>query len=112
MINQAKWGEKLKVKEKHLKRSINIVIRKTKKFVEPLESFLIKHGKPIVYGIIFLLGLTGIAMSFYVTNNWVNVTCGIGSGILTSLLVTIIINAENDAREKRKIEQEKRFLLN
>ena len=53
-----------------------------------------------------------IALSFLVKENWINICSGVGTGLLTSLVVSIIINAENNAREKRKKDEEKRFVLN
>lgn len=99
--------------KKQVKRKIKSTIRKTnKKVITPIFLFVNKHCRCFVYTSIFILGLACLTSIFFFNGNWGNIGCGIGTGILTSLLVTIIINAENDAREKRKLDQEKRFIFN
>lgn len=71
-----------------------------------------KHARQLLYSLIFICAVALICLSFFVTNNWVNVCSGVGTGLLTSLVVSVIINAENGAREKRKRNEEKRFVLN
>lgn len=66
----------------------------------------------MIYSIVFICGVGLIALSFLVKDNWINICSGVGTGILTSLVVSVIINAENNAREKRKKDEEKRFVLN
>ena len=98
---------------KRLKIKIKNAIRKTKKkVINPILLFVNKHCKFLVYALIFVLGLGCLISTFFLNGNWSNICCGIGTGILTSLFVTIIINAENNAREKRKLNQEKRFIFN
>lgn len=83
------------------------------KIIKPIHDFVIKNSKALIYIMVFLVGLILISLSFLkLETNWNNVCCGVGTGILTSLFVTIIVNAENEAREKRKTEREKHFLLN
>ena len=50
--------------------------------------------------------------SFCLKPNWSSVCCGVGTGLLTSLSVSIIINSENDARLKKKLDKDKHFILN
>lgn len=75
-------------------------------------SGLQKNARQLLYSLIFICAVGLIFLSFFVTNNWVNVCSGVGTGLLTSLVVSVIINAENSAREKRKRNEEKRFVLN
>lgn len=49
---------------------------------------------------------------YYDAFKWSPVLNGIGTGLITSLVVSIIINKSNDAREKREKEIQKRYLLN
>ncbi len=83
-----------------------------KKFSFRIKNWLEKKSKSVIYFFLFLAGLFIVAISFCVKENWVNIFAGIGTGILTSLIVSIIINEENKAREKRKRDEEKRYLLN
>ena len=56
-----------------------------------------------------------ISLPFRFNEEWENaknISFGIGSGIFSSILVTAIVNKENDAREKRRLQSEKIFLLN
>lgn len=71
-----------------------------------------KHARRLLYSIIFIYAVGLICLSFFVTNNWGNICSGVGTGLLTSLVVSVLINAENDVREKRKRDEEKRFVLN
>lgn len=71
-----------------------------------------KQARMLLYSLIFICAVGLILLSFFVTNNWVNVCSGVGTGLLTSLVVSVIINAENGAREKRKRDEEKHFVLN
>ena len=60
-----------------------------------------KNYRIISYIFMFALGLILIVISFFFTeqlNNHANVCCGLGTGIITSLLVTIHINAANEKR--------------
>ena len=75
-------------------------------------SKLLKNTKQIIYSIVFICGVVLITLSFFAKDNWINICSGVGTGLLTSLVVSVIINAENNAREKRKIDEEKRFVLN
>lgn len=86
--------------------------KKNSNMILSAGKFFVEHCKLIIYALIFVVGVSCIASSFCTQGNWSNVLCGIGTGIFTSLFVTVIVNAENDAREKRKLEREKHFLLN
>lgn len=71
-----------------------------------------KNAKKIIYSTVFICGVVLITLSFFAKDNWINIFSGVGTGLLTSLVVSAIINAENNAREKRKKDEEKRFVLN
>ena len=78
-------------------------------------KFLGRNIKIIIYIVLFLLGLSFMSVSFWLPDEWnnaINVCCGIGSGIFTSIMVTVIVNAENSAREKKRRQKEKEFLFN
>jgi len=91
-------------------------ISKLKKFIKSTRSSICnklqKKAKQIIYSIVFICGVGLVALSFLVKENWINICSGVGTGLLTSLVVSVIINAENNAREKRKKDEEKRFVLN
>lgn len=71
-----------------------------------------KHIRQLLYSLIFICAVGLICLSFFVTNNWANACSGVGTGLLTSLVVSVLINAENGAREKRKRDVDKKFVLN
>jgi len=91
-------------------------IYKLKKLIKStrssIRSKIQKNAKQIIYSIVFICGVGLIYVSFLVKDNWINICSGVGTGLLTSLVVSVIINAENNAREKRKKDEEKRFVLN
>lgn len=91
-------------------------ISKTKKLLKSIRSRihskLQKNAKQMIYSIVFICGVALISLSFFVKDNWISICSGVGTGLLTSLVVSVIINAENNAREKRKKDEEKRFVLN
>lgn len=94
------------------KRKIRILKKKFCNGFSNIATWIIRNSKIIIYSVVFIIGLAIIVTSFFVEDNWINVCAGVGTGILTSLTVSIIMNAENNAREKRKREEEKRYLLN
>lgn len=71
-----------------------------------------KAIRTVIYCLLFFLGVGAITFSFFVSENWVNVLSGVGTGLLTSLVVSVIINTENDSREKREKQSQKQYLLN
>lgn len=91
-------------------------ISKFKKLLKSTRSSICsklqKNAKQMIYSIVFICGVGLISLSFLVKDNWINICSGVGTGLLTSLVVSVIINAENNAREKRKKDEEKRFVLN
>lgn len=93
-----------------------IYISKLKKFMKSAMFSVfnkpLKHTKQIIYSTVFICGVGLIVFSFYVKDNWINICSSVGTGLLTSLVVSVIINAENNAREKRKKDEEKHFVLN
>ena len=103
----------MKVAKRH---RLNRLMRKIKnKIFFPLRFFFAEHLNIFVYTFLFLVGLTMMALIFWLPEDWknaINICCGIGSGVFTSILVTTIINAENQAREKQRLKKEKEFLLN
>lgn len=99
-----------------MKRKIRATLKKFhKKVLVPVANFFIRSIKIFIYIALFLLGLLMMSLPFWLPIEWknaINICCGIGTGIFTSVLVTVIINAENAAREKRKLQKEKEFLFN
>ena len=86
-----------------------------KKVLNAITDFWSRSKKLFIYLALFLLGFLMMSLPFWFPDEWENasnVCCGIGTGIFTSTLVTVIINAENAAREKKKLQKEKEFLFN
>ena len=81
-----------------------------KKVKTNIHGFMQKKSKIIIYTITVIVSIT--ILSFFARENWTNICVGVGTGIITSLIVSVVINTENSAREKRKKEEEKHFLLN
>lgn len=76
------------------------------------QKFLRHNKRQILYLMILVVGGSIISLSFFINGNWASVLSGVGTGLLTSLVVSVIINAENDSREKRKRNEDKHFILN
>ncbi|WP_440977620.1 hypothetical protein [Sedimentibacter sp. LTW-03] len=56
-------------------------------------NMLKKNARQIIYLIVFACGVRLIYLSFYAKDNWINIFSGVGTGLLTSLVVSVIINA-------------------
>lgn len=94
-----------------MKRRIKKYIRMLSKKMALFFKNLAPHYRCIIYAALLITGVGVISLSFVSSTNWANAFCGVGTGIFTSTLVTILINLENEAREKRRIQQDKRFLM-
>lgn len=77
-----------------------------------IKKWFSKHIRALIYLVIALAGIVFLALSFFADSKWLNVLCGVGTGLLTSLIVSVIINIENDTRLKKKLAGDKRFILN
>lgn len=77
-----------------------------------IKKFLILHSRYVLYFLLLIVGIYLIASSFSAKDNWINILSGVGTGLLTSLVVSAMINAENDAREKRRLNKDRHFILN
>lgn len=86
--------------------------RKLKIWFDGKMKFLRHKIRLILYLVILVVGGSIISLSFFTNGNWASVLSGVGTGLLTSLVVSVIINAENDSREKRKRNEDKHFILN
>ena len=86
--------------------------RKLKTWINSVKIFLRCHTRKILYIIVLIGGVFFITVSFRAEGNLASVFSGVGTGLLTSLVVSVIINAENDSREKRKRNEDKHFVLN
>lgn len=75
------------------------------------KNFLEKNIRIILYGAVFIIAVVLITSSFLTDEKWNGITSGVGTGLLTSLVVSIAINHENDSRERRKLEKDKRIVL-
>lgn len=95
-----------------MKRNVNKIARNAKEAISFICESLAPHYRFMLYISLFIVGTVFIGASFETTENWVNVFCGVGTGIFTSTLVTIIINNENEQREKKRLQRDKKFLLN
>lgn len=71
------------------------------------KNFLEKNIRIILYGAVFIIAVVLITSSFLTDEKWNGITSGVGTGLLTSLVVSIAINHENDSRERRKLEKDK-----
>lgn len=69
------------------------------------------HFNIILYCFSFAIGIVLIMLSFFLKDNWINVSSGVGTGLLTSLIVSIAINYGNDKRQERKLLEDKRLVL-
>lgn len=94
-----------------MKRRIKKYIRMLSKKTVLLFKNLTPHYRRIIYAALIIIGASLIFLSFVLPQDWANASCGVGTGIFTSTLVTIFINWENEDREKRRIQQDKRFLM-
>lgn len=97
--------------------SISQRTKKMRRFISFKKQFKyikdkLKCVRSLVYSIIALLGLSILGLSFLFKDNYSSVLCGVGTGLFTSLVVSISINYENDLRLKRKIEEDKHYVLN
>ena len=62
---------------------------------------------------IIIIGVCVLIASYFICNNDAkNIAVGIGTGIVTSALVTMYLELINSRIEKRKVERYKRMLLN
>ena len=63
--------------------------------------------------VIIIIGVCVLIASYFICNNDAkNIAVGIGTGIVTSALVTMYLELINSRIEKRKVERYKRMLLN
>lgn len=81
------------------------------KIKKVIVNFFATHRHVILYFCGIILGVTLMILSFFLKDNWVNVLSGIGTGLLTSLIVSISINHENDRRHERKLLNDKKLVL-
>lgn len=80
--------------------NIILLIRKCRRGLSYLAIF--------AFAAVLIIG----SFRFRVTDNYTNILSGVGTGLITSLIVSCLINAENDSREKRKRNEQKKFVLN
>jgi hypothetical protein len=85
--------------------------RKFKKVKKGIIVWFVSRFHIILYCFGFIVGIALIALSFFLKDNWINVLSGVGTGLLTSLVVSITINYENDKRLERKLHEDKRLVL-
>lgn len=85
--------------------------QKIKRRVDNIKKFLKCRARQILYLLVLIVGICLITFSFRTEGNLASVLSGVGTGLLTSLVVSVIINAENDSREKRKRNEDKHFVL-
>ena len=67
----------------------------------------------LLYVVIGVVGVGLIIASFFACNNWSNVSSGVGTGLLTSLCVTVLIEMQHKReQEKKNISDKNLFLHN
>lgn len=64
----------------------------------------------IIYGLIFIVGIGTIVIS-QITTSFSDIYLGLGTGIITSLVVSIFINIANDRRDKKRIKADKDIIF-
>lgn len=74
-------------------------------------DWIVIHRHIILYCFGVVFGFTLIVLSFFLENNWENVFSGVGTGLLTSLVVSISLNCENDKRQEKKLLSDKKVVL-
>ncbi len=92
-------------------KKVRAAKRKFKKAKKVIIVLFINCFNIILYCFGFAVGIALIVLSFFLKDNWINVSSGVGTGLLTSLVVSIAINYENDKRQERKLLEDKRLVL-
>ena len=92
-------------------KKVRAAKRKFKKAKKVIMVWFVSCFHIILYCFGFTVGIALIVLSFFVKDNWINVSSGVGTGLLTSLVVSIAINYENDKRQERKLLEDKRLVL-
>ena len=92
--------------------------RKIKRFIssikEGIETFIDKlNWHYIVIALIIIVGISVLVCSYWITDSDLkNIAVGLGTGIVTSALVTLCIDLMNAKIEQSKLVKYKRLLLN
>ncbi|TGE38610.1 hypothetical protein E4K67_11885 [Desulfosporosinus fructosivorans] len=92
-------------------KKVRATKRKFKKAKKAIMAWLVSRSHIILYCFGFAVGIALIVLSFKLKENWINVSSGVGTGLLTSLVVSISINYKNDKRQERKLLEDKRLVL-
>ncbi len=94
-------------KNNKIKRFISFITEGIKNFIDKLNWHY------IVIAVIILLGIGILVGSCWITDSDLkNIAVGLGTGIVTSALVTLCIDLMNARIEQRKLSKYKRMLLN
>lgn len=92
-------------------KEVRAAIRKFKKAKKVMTAWFVNYSHIILYCFGFTFGIALIVLSFFLKDNWINVSSGVGTGLLTSLIVSVAINYENDKRQERKLLEDKKLVL-
>lgn len=92
-------------------KKVRAAKRKLKKAKKVITVWFVKHSHIFLYCFGFTFGIALIVLSFFIKDNWINVSSGVGTGLLTSLIVSVAINYENDKRQERKLLEDKKLVL-
>ncbi len=92
-------------------KKVRAAKRKFKKAKKAITVWFINCFHTILYCFGFTIGIALIVLSFFLKDNWINVSSGVGTGLLTSLVVSVAINYENDKQQERKLLEDKKLVL-
>lgn len=85
--------------------------RKIKNNCSNFKKWVHSHIRAIIYWLIALCGLSFVFISFFSEGSWTNVFSGVGTGMFSSLIVSLIINHATDKRIKQEKEDIKNFVF-
>lgn len=92
-------------------KKVRAAKRKFKKAKKVITVWFGNCSHIVLYCFGFTFGMALIVLSFFLKDNWINVSSGVGTGLLTSLIVSVAINYENDKRQERKLLEDKKLVL-
>lgn len=98
----------VKLKLKRVKIVVKQWLKQAKKIIKDGAN---RYSRIILYSFGFTASVVFIVLSFFFKSNGATVSSSVGTGLLTSLIVSVTINYANDKRQKKEIEQKKKVVL-
>lgn len=83
-----------------------------KKRVKEICAWFRERSRSFFYLVLVVMGSGLTLLSFRVVGNWASILSGVGTGLLTSFVVSYVVTKESDMKNKRKLEEDKKFILN